>query len=123
LSYGEAEWGVPALSASEVSAGGSVTVTVPVSATGARDATVVVQGYVAPIDPPVDREPKALKAWQKVRAPAGGATGGALSFDERASRRWAEAARGWGVDPGEYDLVIARSAADGRARLRVTLTS
>jgi len=123
LSYGEAEWGVPALSASEVSAGGSVTVTVPVSATGARDATVVVQGYVAPIDPPVDREPKALKAWQKVRVPAGATTEVTLTFDERAFRRWDEAARGWVVDPGDYDLVIARSAGDEHARLRVTLTS
>ena len=58
LSYGTTEWGEPELSGGPLSAGAttttrrdttSVTITVPVRSTGERDATVVVQAYVAPI--------------------------------------------------------------------------
>lgn len=119
LSYGAAEWGAAGCSSAAVPIDGSVTVTVPVTATGARDATVVVQGYVAPVDPPVEREPKALRAWSKVVVPAGRTVPVELSFGAMAFRRW-DADRGdWTVDPGEYDLVIAASATDVRSVVRV----
>jgi beta-glucosidase len=119
LSYGDARWGEATASASSIAAGGSVTVTVPVTAAGDRDATVVVQGYVAPIDPVVDREPKALRAWSKTRVPAGSTTDVVLTFGPEAFRRWDVTARDWVVDPGAYDLVIGASAGDIRSRLRV----
>ena len=99
-----------------------MTVTVPVTAGAARDATVVVQGYVAPIEPVVDREPKTLRAWSKLRVPAGATTDVVLTFGAEAFRRWDVAAGSWVVDPGSYDLVIAASAGDERSRVRVELT-
>jgi beta-glucosidase len=123
LSYGEATWGDAVASTASLAAGGSVMVTVPVTASAARAATVVVQGYVAPIDPPVDREPKALRAWSKQVVPAGDTTVVALTFGPEAFRRWDVAARSWVVDPGAYDLVIAASAGDVRSTLRVDLTA
>ena len=44
----------------------AVTVTVPITASGDRRATVVVQGYVAAIDPKVERPAKELRAFAKV---------------------------------------------------------
>ena len=122
LSYGSAAWGEASASATSIGAGGSVTVTVPVTADGDRDATVVVQGYVAPIDPPVEREPKTLRTWRKVVVPAGTTTEVTLTFDATAFRRWDPAARDWTVDPGAYDLVIAASAGDVRSTIRVEVT-
>jgi beta-glucosidase len=121
LSYGPAEWGDARASADTVdpAVDDVVTVTVPVTATGTRDATVVVQGYVAPVDPPVEREPKALRTWRKVVVPAGTTEEVTLSFGAEAFRRWEPDAADWTVDPGPYDLVLAASATDVRSVVRV----
>jgi len=120
LSFGSATWGEAAVSGTALGVGGEVTVSVPVTA-GARDATVVVQGYIAPVDPPVAREPKALRAWQKLVAPAGTTVAAELHFGYDAFRRWDVDTDDWVVDPGDYDLVIAASATDVRSVLRVTV--
>ena len=120
LSYGDAAWGEATASTTTLAPDGSITVTVPVTATGTRDATVVVQGYVAPIDPPVDREPKALRTWSKRVVPAGRTVDVALTFTADHFRRWDASARDWVIDAGDYDLVIAASATDIRSTIRVT---
>ncbi len=126
LSYGSAEWGEPtvaadAISAGAISAGGGAAVTVPITATGDRAATVVVQGYVAPIDPGCVRPDKELKAWAKLVVPAGTTETVTLTFGPDAFHHWDPAVAGWVVDPGEYELVLAASAADERTRVRVTV--
>ena len=121
LSYGDTAWGEPSASARELVRGGSVSVTVPVTATGTRDATVVVQGYVAAVQPPVPREPKALKAWAKVVVPAGQTCDVELTFDDRAFRRWDATEHRWVIDAGDYRLLIAASAQDIRSEVAVGL--
>jgi len=123
LSYGDATWGAPTVSALEVGPGDVVTVTVPVTATGERDATVVVQGYVAPVAPPVPREPKALKAWSKLVVPAGQRRELTLEFGTVAFRRWDAGRTGWVVDPGAYRLLIGASADDIRDEVVVQVQS
>ena len=123
LSYGPSTWGEPTASSTTIGIDGTVTVTVPISATGDRDATVVVQGYVAPIRPRAQRPPKELKAWRKLAVAAGGSTRATLDFGPDAFHHWDTATGAWLVDPGEYDLVIASSATVEHARLRITLTS
>ena len=122
LSYGDATWGPASASAAALRAGESVTVTVPVTATGDRDATVVIQGYVAPVAPPVEREPKALRVWAKTVVPAGPPAAVPLTFDADAFRRWDTTEHRWVVDPGAYDLVVAASAGDIRSTVRVEVT-
>ena len=121
LSYGTAEWGEPVVSSRSMPRGGEVTVTVPVTATGDRPATVVVQGYVAPVSPPVEREPKTLRAWSKVVVPAGATVPVTLQFGAAAFRRWDADTGDWTIDPGDYDLVIAASATDIRSVVHVTV--
>ena len=121
LSYGDVEWGTPQASATHVGTDGEVTVVVPLRATGARDVTVVVQGYVAPVDPPIQREPKALRAWAKTVLRAGSTDEVALRFDSCAFRRWDESAGDWTVDPGRYELLIAASSVDIRHTITVTI--
>lgn len=122
LSYGPSKWGAARADATVVRAGESVAVTVPVTATGSRDATVVVQGYVAPIDPPVEREVKALRTWVKAVVPAGTTADLTLEFGPEAFRRWDDQAHRWTIDRGNYDLVVAASATDIRSTVRVELT-
>jgi beta-glucosidase len=121
LSYGEASWGEAVVSTTELAAGESVTVTVPITATGDRDATVVVQGYVAPVDPPVDREPKALKTWAKTVIEPGDTSEVALTVGPEAFRRGDTTTGDWVVEPGVYELVIGASAGDVRASVQVAI--
>ena len=126
LSYGAAEWGEPTMSATTISAtdvaSGGVTVSVPVTATGGREATVVVQGYVAPVAPTAVRPPKELKTWAKLVVPAGSTVDATLQFGPEAFHHWDTAAGAWRIEPGDYDLVVAASASDERSRIRITVT-
>jgi len=45
----------------------------------------------------------------------------ALTFDERAFRRWDETQHCWVIDPGDYRLLIAASATDIRDEVVVVL--
>ena len=89
---------------------------------GDRDATAVVQGYVAPVDPPVERAPKTLGTWSRVVVPAGDSTTTTLRFGATALRRWDDVDGRWVIDPGPVDLIVAASATDERHRIRVTVT-
>jgi len=122
LSYGSAEWGDPTATATSIAVGDGVTVTVPITATGERDATVVVQGYVAPVAPSATRPPKELKAWAKSVVPAGASVDATLEFGPEAFHHWDTATAAWLVEPGDYDLVIASSAEAEHARIRITIT-
>lgn len=127
LSYGAAEWGDVRASAVEVAATAldddPIVVDVPVSATGDRDATVVVQGYVAPVSAPVERPARELKAWSKSVMEAGADATVSLEFGVDAFHHWDPDAGSWVVAAGEFDLVIARSSApaDEHQRVRVTI--
>jgi beta-glucosidase len=123
LSYGTATWGAPVASAATIPVGADVTVTVPVAATGGRDSTVVVQGYVAPVAPSAARPPKELKAWSKLTVPAGTTVDAVLVFGPDAFHHWDTATSSWTIEPGDYELVIAASAEVEHARVRVTITA
>jgi beta-glucosidase len=125
LSYGPAEWGEPTVVAtSRVSASPRLEVVVPVTATGARPSTVVVQGYVGRVPNGVDRgdAPKELRTWSKLVVAPGDTVDCTLLFDRDAFTRWDPAGSRWVVEPGEYELVIAASASDERYRSSVVIT-
>ena len=127
LSYGTSTWPkatttTTSIAAADLEAGATVDVDVVVEATGDRDATAVVQGYVAPVDPPVERAPKTLGTWSRVVVPAGDSTTTTLRFGATALRRWDDVDGRWVIDPGPVDLIVAASATDERHRIRVTVT-
>ena len=134
LSYTTFSLGEP-----EVLVDGELTrVRVPVSNTGTRAGAEVVQLYVEPVDPPVTRPLKELKAFAKVFLEPGQSATVTLTLTERTFAHWQPdpagylAARqraatqapmlgasadpvgpaGWTVAPGEYRLHVGRSSAD-----------
>jgi beta-glucosidase len=123
LSYGTVSWGDPTADTATIGPDGAITVSVPLTNTGTRPATAVVQGYVAAVGAPVERPPKELATWSKLVVAPGAVSTATLTFDARSFRRWDPDRAGWVVDPGDYDLVVAASAVDERARLRVTVTA
>ncbi len=133
LSYTTFEIGAPTV-APTFTIGGSLVVEVPVTNTGDRAGSEVVQVYVAPpARSEVPRPVQELKAFAKVHLAPGESTVARLELDDRSFAWWdtgteghaavvdrlplkppgmtAEVRRpGWRVEPGTYALRIGRSA-------------
>jgi beta-glucosidase len=147
LSYTSFEVGSPALASASVPVGAPVTVEVPVTNTGDRRGSHVVQCYVRPHASRLVRPDKELKTFAKVSLDPGASTTVTLTLGERAFAYWdpgqpewpqlqahtaatlpqlqGEQRRteaGWMVEPGRYDVVIANSAADVATVTTVELT-
>jgi beta-glucosidase len=137
LSYTTFDIGQPVASAAHVPSGGSLTIDVPVTNTGHRHGSHVVQCYVRPHGSRITRPARELKAFQKVALAPGETTVVTLTLDARAFAYWDPAQPdwhhvrdqhaatlpqlqtqqrrtepGWTVDPGQYDVVIAHSVDD-----------
>jgi beta-glucosidase len=147
LSYTTFDVGSPVPSTTSAAAGSALTVEVPVTNTGDRRGSHVVQCYVRPHRSRIVRPEKELKAFAKVTLDPGASTVVTLRLDDRAFAYWdpaqpewpalqkhaadtipwlqAEARRtepGWTVEAGQYDIVIANSVADVVHVVTVELT-
>jgi beta-glucosidase len=137
LSYTTFDIGEPQVDSATVESGGSLRVRVPVTNTGERSGSEVVQLYVAPPSTGAFRPVKELKAFAKVALRPGETAVVDLELDERSFARWASPdpelgelisrlstqvpwtqppsgthERGWVIDRGRYELHIGRSSAD-----------
>ena len=125
LSYTSFEYGEAHISRGAMSAGGSVTVTVPVTNTGARDGAEVVQLYIAPpadriavpgsFEDPLSRPAKELKGFEKVYLKAGETRQVRFTVTEQDLSRFDEDDHAWVADQGVYRLLVGSSSADIRA--------
>jgi beta-glucosidase len=147
-SYTTFELGEPTLSATSFLCGDEVTVRVPVTNTGVRSGSHVVQLYVAPPMSRLTRPLKELKGFCKVNAAPGETTVAEFRLDERSFSYWdpgqpdaewvaghniftfppppaksAEAESrqtpGWQLESGAYDLLLGWSSADIQARVTI----
>ena len=97
-------------------------VIVPVTNTGRVAGREIVQLYVAPIAPKVERCEKELKAFAKTHLLRPGETERvALELSPRDFAYWDVLAHGFRADAGEYGLLVGASLADIRARLKFRL--
>ncbi len=143
LSYTSFEIGRPVvahdgpISIDDLMAGRQLTVTVPVTNTGDRWGSHVVQCYIHPHQAAVVRPDKELKAFAKVALEAGASTTVTLTLDHRSFAYWDPAqpewpelrARtattlpqfqgqdrrtepGWTIEAGRYDIAVGHSVAD-----------
>ena len=137
LSYTTFALGEPTLSARTIAPGDSVTISVPVTNTGPRPGSEVIQCYVAHSRPRLVRPPKELKAFAKVRLEPGESSEVRLELNARAFAYWdpgqsdweevrgrqfdmfgdlsgrqVRRPAGWQVDDGDYEVLIGRSSAD-----------
>ncbi len=148
LSYTTFDVGSPVVTTDAVSTVGAVAVTVevPITNTGDRRGSHVVQCYVRPHQARLARPDKELKAFAKVALDPGETTTVMLHLDDRSFAYWdpaqpewpdlraATAATipqlqgeerrtepGWTVDAGTYDIVVANSAVDPVASATVEI--
>lgn len=116
-SYTTFDWGPPILTGQ----GTDLRVDLPITNSGTRAGSEVVQVYVSPRQPVVERPSKELAGFAKVHLEPGGTAQATVRLRDRSFARWDTTAQSWKVDPGEYDLLFAASAADVRHSVMITL--
>src|SRR4029079_17487525 len=88
-------------------------VTVPVTNSGDRPGTTVVQCYVAaPRSGDDDQPVRTLAAFAKVALVAGASTDVELALDRRAFSTWDVAAHAWVVPAGAPAIAVGQSSRD-----------
>jgi beta-glucosidase len=137
LSYTTFDLGTPEPSAPTMAVGDTVTIRVPVTNSGPRAGSEVVQVYVAPRAPLAFRPPKELKGFAKVHLEPGATATVEITLDGRSFARWADVDpaykalvsrqtrdaawmpmpsgvgdAGWTIDGGVYDILVGRSSTD-----------
>jgi len=100
-----------------------VTVSVDVTNTGAVAGKEVVQVYVHDRRSKLVRPPKELKGFAKVALQPGETKTVTIPLDFRAFAYYHPGYRQWVAEDGEFDILIAASAADVRCTLTATLRS
>lgn len=120
LSYTQFAWGAARLISADVEAG--ATVEVDITNTGAREGCELVQLYVRPLAPKIDRPEKELRAFAKLRLKAGETKTARLNISLRDLAYFDVKAKAFRADAGQYELLVAANAADIRAVLPLALT-
>lgn len=102
--------------------GSSVNVAVDVTNTGDRKGQEVVQVYVRDVESSLVRPPKELKAFAKVALNPGETKTVDLTLAERDLAYFDDADGAWVVEPGEFEILVGRSAADIQLRAALEWT-
>ena len=102
-------------------AGEAVRVNVILSNAADRAGSEVVQLYVRPLRPRVSRPDKELKGFKKLTIAPGESVTAVFDLDARAFSYWDETRGDWRCDPGDYEILIGRSAADTRLSAIISL--
>ncbi|MEJ5199306.1 MAG: glycoside hydrolase family 3 C-terminal domain-containing protein, partial [Anaerolineae bacterium] len=121
LSYTSFAYSNPRLSAETFDDVDGVTVSVDVTNTGAVAGKEVVQVYVHDRRSKLIRPPKELKGFAKVELQPGETKTVTIPLDFRAFAYYHPGYRQWVAEDGEFDILIAASAADIRCTLTATL--
>ncbi|KAF2836344.1 glycoside hydrolase family 3 protein [Patellaria atrata CBS 101060] len=99
-----------------------VIVTVNVNNVGSVDGAEVVQVYIQPIEPSIQRPVRELKGFKKVFVVSGKAATATVSVDAKyAFSYWDESRDKWISEKGEYDILIGTSSMGNFLTKRITV--
>ena len=111
LSYTTFNVGQGKISAKKMKKNGKVTITVPVTNTGKREGTEVVQVYVKALDD-AGAPIKALKGFQKLQLNAGETKTASITLDGEAFEYYDEAIDELSTKAGRYQILYGTSSRD-----------
>jgi len=123
LSYTQFTYNKAKVSAETFKAADGLTVTVNVTNTGNLAGKEIVQVYVHDQKSGLVRPEKELKGFAKVELQPGETKTVSVQLDFRAFAYYHPEYKQWITEDGEFDILIAASAADVRHTLKVTLES
>ena len=114
LSYTTFKYGKPVLSATSMTAGDSLTLTVPVTNTGKRAGKEVVQLYIGDEKTSVERPAKELKGFEKVALEPGETKTVSFTIIADDLSFYCEKTHGWVAEPGVFRAYVCASETDVR---------
>jgi len=123
LSYTQFSYSNPRVSATTLRLEDGLTVTVDVTNTGSYAGKEIIQVYVHDQQSGLVRPPKELKGFAKVELQPGETKPVSITLDFRAFAFYHPRYKQWIAEDGDFDILIAASAADVRHTVRVTLQS
>jgi len=123
LSYTRFGWGPVTLSAPALPPGGSVTATVAVTNSGERAGSDVVQIYVRPLEPGVERPVKELRGFAKLTLGPGESGEATVTLTSRDLAFFDADAGAWLATAGCYEVVAASDAESVRSAAALRLES
>ena len=121
LSYTTFEFGEPRIDRKSMKENGTVTVTVPVTNTGAVAGSEVVQLYIADAEASVDRPMKELKGFAKVALEPGQKADVSFTIGKDALSFFDAEKHAWVAEKGVFRAIVAASAADVKGTVEFEL--
>lgn len=115
LSYTSFEYGKAILSSKEMSAGGTVTVTVPVTNTGAVEGKEIVQLYIQDEKSSLPRPLKELKGFKKIDLAPGQTMDVTFTITPDDLKFFDDTRHEWIAEPGKFKALVGASSADIRS--------
>ena len=121
LSYTTFEFGEPRIDRKSMKENGTVTVTVPVTNTGAVAGSEVVQLYIADVEASVDRPMKELMGFAKVALEPGQKADVSFTIGKDALSFFDAEKHAWVAEKGIFRAIVAASAADVKGTVEFEL--
>lgn len=112
LSYTSFKYSNLNVSANELGAGGSITVSADVENVGSRDGEEVAQMYVEYIEPSVQRPKKQLKGFKRVFIKAGQRACVTFNLSAADTAFWNTQEKAWTIDKGQIRIRVGGSSSD-----------
>jgi beta-glucosidase len=103
----------------QVSAGGTIKVSLDVKNTGSLKGAEVVQLYVRDLEASVPRPTKELKGFSKVSLKPGEKKQVVFTVDKSSLAFYDVTNKGWTVEPGKFELLVGSSSRDIRVRRNI----
>lgn len=116
LSYTTFKYGNVTVDKKVVDATGCLTVTVPVTNTGSREGSEVVQLYVSDLKSSLPRPVKELKGFRKVKLAPGETANVSFTIDKEALSFYDPAQHDWVAEPGKFQVLVGSASDDVRAK-------
>lgn len=122
LSYTTFAFGTPRVDRTTFGAGDAIEVMVPVTNTGDRPGSTVVQVYVRDEESSLLRPDRELKGFAKVALAPGEERGVRITLPARAFAAWDPRAHDWVAEPGVFTILAGSSVEEIHGEVTVTLT-
>lgn len=121
LSYTTFKYGKASADKTTASADDVITVTIPVTNTGAREGKEVVQLYVSDPKSSVPRPVKELKGFKKISLKPGETKTVAFELTADELKYFDADKHDWVLEPGAFEALVGASAGDIRSKVRFTV--
>ena len=121
LSYTTFEYGKSVLNKKVMSVNDTIIVTTTVKNTGVREGQEIVQLYISDKQSSLPRPIKELKGFKKVRLAPGEEKSISFAIAKNALSFFDDTKKQWVCEPGEFEAIIAASAADIKGVIKFDL--